>query len=51
MKVESRNTENIRHKTPNENKQTEVTTQKAKTMKEESRETDNIRHKTPNNVK
>ena len=46
MKVESRDTENIRDKTQNEDKQTEVTTQKTKTMKEESRDSDNIRDKT-----
>ena len=46
MKVESRETDNIRHKTQNEDKQTEVTTQKTKTMKEESRDSDNIRDKT-----
>ena len=51
MKVESRDSENTRHKTPNEDKQTEVTTQKAKTMKEESRDTENIRHKTQNEDK
>ena len=51
MKEESRDTDNIRHKTQNNDKKTEVTTQKAKTMKEESRDTENIRHKTQNEDK
>ena len=51
MKVESRETDNIRHKTQNEDKQNRVITQKTKTMKVESRDTDNIRHKTQNEDK
>ena len=67
MKVESRDTENIRQlkqwrynpetQTTLETRhrtitnKTEVVTQKTKTMKEESRETDNIRHKTQNEDK
>ena len=51
MKVESRETDNIRHRHRTMTNKTEVTTQKTKTMKVESRDTDNIRHKTPNEDK
>ena len=51
MKVEFRDTDNIRDKTQNEDKKTEVTTQKTKAMKVESRDSQNIRHKTQNNDK
>jgi MFS superfamily sulfate permease-like transporter len=51
MKVESRETDNIRHRNRTKTNKTEVTTQKTKTMKVESRNTENIRHKTPNEYK